>query len=201
MSKLNKRQTEQLTKETPVNIHNKFKTIFGEEDESIQFPKQKEDPIEESIQWPSKKTNIADDIFKAVNSVNQAVKNSNQKERSVSKNENQNLIAESLDSMDFFKVTNLGRINEAGMQSQQRQSKQRNKWKTNAAIEKKEPSEANTSLTSGKEHSQRSERRRGPKIMKSTFPEEFCLPSPSTSVKKSISAVSRQSVKKEDPRL
>jgi len=35
MSKLNKRQTEQLTKETPVNIHNKFKTIFGEEDESI----------------------------------------------------------------------------------------------------------------------------------------------------------------------
>jgi hypothetical protein len=43
------------------------------------------------------------------------VKNSNKKERSVSKNENQNLIAESLDSMDFFKVTNLGRINEAGM--------------------------------------------------------------------------------------
>lgn len=37
--------------------------------------------------------------------------------------------------------------------------------------------------------------------MKSTFPEEFCLPSPSTSVKKSISAVSRQSVKKEDPRI
>ena len=35
MSKLNKRQTEQLTKETPVNIHNKFKTIFGEEEESI----------------------------------------------------------------------------------------------------------------------------------------------------------------------
>ena len=49
MSKLNKRQTEQLTKETPVNIHNKFKTIFGEEEDSIQFPKQKEDPIEESI--------------------------------------------------------------------------------------------------------------------------------------------------------
>lgn len=34
--------------------------------------------------------------------------------------------------------------------------------------------------------------------MKSTFPEEFCLPSPATSVKKSISAVSRQSNKKVD---
>ena len=107
-----------MSKETPVNIHNKFKTIFGEEDESIQFSKPQEDHIEESIQWPSKKTNIAEDIFKAVSSVNKAVEKSNQKERSVSKNENQNLIAESLDSMDFFKVTNLGRINEAGMQSQ-----------------------------------------------------------------------------------
>ena len=37
--------------------------------------------------------------------------------------------------------------------------------------------------------------------MKSTFPEEFCLPSPSTSVKKSISAVSRQSVKKVDQKI
>ena len=93
----------------------------------------------------------SEQVKNAVNMVNQAVKNtdnklrersSNQKrsrerDRSANKNvdqlqvpgrfqinkkpDNQNLIEESLDSFDFFKVTNLGRINnELGSQSQQR---------------------------------------------------------------------------------
>ena len=51
--------------------------------------------------------------------MNQVVRNSESvmKERSAVAKDSENIIAESLDSMDFFKVTNLGRINEVGPQS------------------------------------------------------------------------------------